>query len=155
MNNNYFRKYYAFVGVELNVGSGGAKILTDSVNAGGLNDAEVVKIAVGTEGNLTLVSTTDPMPVAAAPSTSLNSNVTTVTTAGTRVQTASNACKSVTVKAKLANTGIIYVGGSGVTSANGFQLAAGDTVSFDISNTNLIYIDSSVNGEGISFVFIN
>lgn len=80
---------------------------------------------------------------------------TNVTTAGTRVQLASNACASVTIKAKSTNTGAIYVGNVAVTSLNGFILNAGESISMDITNTNLVYIDSAVNGEGVSSLFVN
>lgn len=88
----------------------------------------------------------------AAPTTVLNGK-TNVTTAGTRVVlAASTACKSVTIKALSVNTGLIYVGSSTVSSANGFQLSAGDTISLDIANLNTINIDSAVNGEGVSYL---
>jgi len=78
---------------------------------------------------------------------------TTVTTAGTRVVlAASTACTSVTIKALSANTGSIYVGNSTVAAANGFELIAGDSVSLDISNLNTVNIDSSVNGEGVTYL---
>jgi len=81
---------------------------------------------------------------------------TTVTTAGTRVVlAASTACKSVTIKALTANTGIIYVGSTTVASTNGFALAAGETVSLDIANLTTVNIDSSVNGEGVTYIGIN
>jgi len=80
---------------------------------------------------------------------------TTVTTSGTRVQLASNACKSIVIKALSTNLGKIFVGSVTVSSANGFQLSAGDTVALDISNSNVIYIDAETNGEGISFLTIN
>jgi hypothetical protein len=78
-----------------------------------------------------------------------------VTTAGVRVQLGTNTCKAICVKALAANTGSIYVGGSTVSSANGFALAAGDSISLDISNTNVIYLDSSVNGEGVTWIANN
>ncbi len=87
--------------------------------------------------------------------TSVGSAQATVTTAGTRVQLGTNTCKSVTVKAKGTNTGLIYVGTSTVASSNGLILNAGEAVSMDITNTNLVYIDSSVNGEGVSYIFVN
>src|SRR5438105_4331942 len=68
---------------------------------------------------------------------------TTVTVAGTRVQLAANACKVVTLKALATNSGLIYVGDATVSSTNGFQLSVRETVSFEIDNTNRIYIDSS------------
>jgi hypothetical protein len=86
---------------------------------------------------------------------SLNSGQTTVTTAGTHIQLPSNACATVTIKAKKANTGLIYVGGSSVTSGNGLILEAGEQITLNITNTNLLYIDSSVSGEGISYIFTN
>lgn len=80
----------------------------------------------------------------------------TVTTAGTRVILATTqAIKSLTIKALVANTGIIYVGDVTVASTNGFQLSAGDSVSLDLSNLNTINIDSSVNGEGVTYMWVN
>lgn len=90
-----------------------------------------------------------------APTTVFNGK-TTVTTAGTRVVLASSqAVKSVAIKALTTNTGTIYVGSSTVSSTNGFQLAAGDTVSLDIANLNTVNIDSSVNGEGVTYIGSN
>ena len=78
---------------------------------------------------------------------------TTVATAGTRVTLASSqAVRSVTIKALAANTGIIYVGNSSVSSTTGFQLYAGDTVTLDIANLNTVNLDSSVNGEGVTYI---
>jgi hypothetical protein len=80
---------------------------------------------------------------------------TTVTTAGTRVVLASaQAITSVTIKALAANTGTIYVGGSSVASTNGFQLAKSESVSMDITDLSTVYIDASVNGEGVTYLGI-
>lgn len=198
----------ALTDVELNEGSGGAKIAVDEI---GGNAYEVVKQAFGDEGSMTLVSTSNPLPVLdtetqislaalldkmiSAPSTEAKQDVanallttisaitqpltdtqlratpvttlevvptsllnghTIVTTAGTAVVLASSTlCKSVTIKSLLANTGVIYVGVTGVSSSNGFELGAGDTISLDISNLNTIYINSSVSGEGVSYIGVN
>ena len=85
---------------------------------------------------------------------SVNNNRVTVPSAGTRVQFAYALLKSMVIKALVANTGTIYVGGQTVSSANGFQLAAGDVVAFDINNASAVWIDSSVNGEGVSWLGI-
>lgn len=91
----------------------------------------------------------------AAPTTVINGKKT-VTTAGTRVTlAASTTVKGVTVKALAANTGKIYVGDTSVASANGFELAASESVSLDLANLNTINLDSSVNGEGVSFIAVN
>jgi hypothetical protein len=91
----------------------------------------------------------------AAPTT-IYSGKTAVTTAGTRVVlTSSQAIQSVTIKALSTNTGIIYVGNSSVASTNGLQLLAGESVSMDIANLTTVNIDSSVNGEGVTYVGVN
>jgi hypothetical protein len=60
-----------------------------------------------------------------------------------------------TVKALSTNTGLIYVGDATVTSANGFVLSASESVSMDVENTSLVYVDSSVNAEGVSVIYAN
>jgi len=87
------------------------------------------------------------------PSTIYNGQKT-VTTAGTRVVLATSQVltSGVTVKAMSTNTGIIFVGNSGVTSSNGFRLSASAEVFIEIDNLATIYIDSSVNGEGVTYI---
>lgn len=91
----------------------------------------------------------------AAPTTIYNGNKN-VTTAGTRVTLASSqAVKSITIKAKIANTGTIYVGDTSVSSSNGFALAAGETLSLDLANLNTVNLDASVSGEGVTYIGVN
>ena len=87
------------------------------------------------------------------PSTIYNGQKT-VTTAGTRVvlSTSQTLTSGVTIKAMSTNTGIIFVGNSSVTSSNGFRLSASAEVFIEIDNLATIYIDSSVNGEGVSYI---
>jgi hypothetical protein len=78
-----------------------------------------------------------------------------VTTAGTAVRLDDLPSTEVTVIAKKSNTGSIYVGGSDVSSTvYGVELLANESFTFNISNANAIYINSSVNGEGVSYVTI-
>lgn len=78
--------------------------------------------------------------------------VTTVTTAGTRVQLASNTLTNGgIIQAPSTNTGLIYVGGSNVSSTvYGAELQPGQSTSIAIDNTNKIYVDSSVNGDKVA-----
>ena len=69
------------------------------------------------------------------------------------VLTTSTACKHIDIMAAIANTGIIYVGGSGVTAATGIALYAGDVYSVDIDNINDVYVISSVDGEDVQWVY--
>jgi hypothetical protein len=79
--------------------------------------------------------------------------VATVAAAGTRVQLPSAAAtKGVMVIAKPGNTGYIYVGSSTVSSTvYGAALAASGGVLLPVANANLLYIDASVSGEGVSY----
>jgi len=89
-----------------------------------------------------------------------NSGQTTVTTAGTEVvMAADQPCYWVLYKGKTANTGLMFVGNGGantVSSTTGFQLAAGDVGYYDwegkLGNLNQLYVDSAVDGEGISWI---
>lgn len=105
-------------------------------------------------GTLTSI-TNNVNTVEVAPTTIYNGNKN-VTTAGTRVTLASSqAVKSVTIKAKIANTGTIYVGDGSVASSNGFALAAGETLSLDLANLNTVNLDASVSGEGVTYIGVN
>ena len=85
----------------------------------------------------------------------------TVTTAGTAVQlvTTSTRCNGpLMVKALTANTGYIYVGtvSGDVASTNGYELDAGEVAPFNyVGDLQSIWIDSSVNGEGVTWIMCN
>lgn len=95
--------------------------------------------------------------VDSTPATTLYEGVVTVTTAGTRVQLSGSsvAIRSVCIKGQHANTGNIYVGDILVSATVGYELPADASVCLDVNNLNLIYIDSSVNGEKASYIGIN
>jgi len=83
-----------------------------------------------------------------------------VASAGTaEALAASTACQKVDIQAELDNTGIIVVGGSTVVAAagtrRGIALRAGDSYEFEIDNLADIYIDATVNGEGVTFTYYN
>uniref|UniRef100_A0A6M3LAR4 Uncharacterized protein n=1 Tax=viral metagenome TaxID=1070528 RepID=A0A6M3LAR4_9ZZZZ len=91
----------------------------------------------------------------------VRSGQTTVTTAGTavRLSSATIRCTRVTIQALDGNTGAIYVGNDGagdVTSANGFVLGAtagtNDRLTLDVADLAKVWIDSAVNGEGVSWI---
>jgi hypothetical protein len=99
-------------------------------------------------------STTIPK-VSLSGSGSIKGAVQNVTTAGTRIQLPNLPCREITIIANRTNTGYIYIGGSDVSSTvYGSELAAKDSITIAVNNTNLIYIDASVSGEGVSYVAI-
>ena len=79
----------------------------------------------------------------------------TVTTSGTEVALATTQrVKTVTIRAKVGNTGNIYVGGVGVATTTNDGLAPGDALTITAKNwLDLadIYIDADTNGEGVDF----
>lgn len=90
--------------------------------------------------------------------TGIGDGVKTVTTAGTDEALAgSTACKKVDIQALTDNTGTVAVGASGVDATlgtgTGIVLYPGDTYSLEIDNLSDIYVDSTVNGEGVRYVY--
>ena len=79
---------------------------------------------------------------------------TAVTTAGTRVPltTTQAVLSGVNIKALAGNSGIIYVGNATVAAANGFQLAAGQSVFLEVANLATVYLDAGSSGEGVSWI---
>lgn len=111
--------------------------------------ASAASVAVTNAGTFAVQTTVT------APTTIYNGKKT-VTTAGTKVTlAASQAVKSVAIKALSTNTGFIYVGDGSVASTTGLQLLAGETVSLDIANLATVNLDSSVNGEGVTYIATN
>lgn len=83
----------------------------------------------------------------------------TVANAGTRVRLGESLqINSVAITALEANTGVICVGGKTVVAAAGTRtgtpLAAKATVTIDTDDLGDIYLDSTVNGEGISWMAV-
>ena len=81
-----------------------------------------------------------------------------VTTNGTAVALASSTvCKKVIVTAEVNNTEEVTVGGSAVIGALltrvGIPLEPGASEIFEIDNLSKLYIDSIVNGEGVTYIY--
>jgi hypothetical protein len=87
-------------------------------------------------------------------STTLVHGQTVVTTAGTHVALGSTTAlrAGVRIKALHANTGWIYVGDDGVAAATGFVLDSGEECFVEVADLATVFIDSSVNGEGVSYI---
>lgn len=74
-------------------------------------------------------------------------------TAGSQVQLPNIPCREVTIIAKDSNNGFIYVGGQGTSHTSyGVKLKADGSITLPVNNANLIHINASVDGEGVSYV---
>jgi len=77
------------------------------------------------------------------------------------VESVQNKVISVTIRAHIANTGLIYVAyeRSAASAGFGYMLSAGETLTLDVHDIydgyidlSKIWIDSAVDGEGISYI---
>ena len=135
-----------------NVDHAANEVLLGTIDA----DTNAIKTAVeiidnaisGSEMQVDTVSTVQP---AGFGSIGHGSNTDVGTSA--EVLASTQACKHIDIMAAIANSGIIYVGGSGVTAATGIGLYAGDVYSVDIDNVNDVYVVASVNGEDVQYVY--
>jgi hypothetical protein len=83
------------------------------------------------------------------------SGLITVTTAGTEVQGPDVVGQGWFIRAKAANTGLVFVGNDGagaVASTSGYSLSAGDQVYIEVPNLAMLWFDSAVNGEGFCWL---
>ena len=138
-------------GGALTVDNGGTFAVQSTLQAG---SATVGKLAANSGVDIGDVDVTSTVQPAGFGSIGHGSN-TDVSSSTAEVLASSQACKHIDVMAAIANTGIIYVGGSGVTAATGIGLYAGDVYSLDIDNVNDIYVLASVNGEDVQYVYYN
>ena len=88
----------------------------------------------------------------------VGNGVKTVSHAGTDVALSGGATiKKIDIQAQTDNTGLIAVGASGVdatvSDGTGIILNAGDVYSLEIDNLAKIYIDATVDGEGVRYTY--
>lgn len=74
---------------------------------------------------------------------------------GTATAMAANACRVLTLKSSIDNSAAIYIGATGVTSATGDELYPGDTRSFELSNTNIVFSISATASQKLTVSFAN
>jgi hypothetical protein len=129
---------------------------------GSSNLTQVVKAGYGADDVApTLVSVTNPLPVVQTPpgAITLGDERKVVTTAGTRVALAgSTACRWVAICAEADNTGTIVVGAAAsvvaaLATRRGIPLAAGESIALEIDNLSDIGLDSTVSGDGVTFLY--
>lgn len=132
--------------------SGGNQCLTQVVAPDwGGSGAEQLSFATALAAAMAAITVSVTPSIA----TSIGSGSKNVTTAGTRVQLATTTtCKKVIITANVANTGTIWVGGSSVAANSGIPLVALQNVTLDISDLAAIWLDSTVNGEGVTYAYL-
>ena len=82
-----------------------------------------------------------------------------VATAGTREALATTtACNRVIITAETDNTGLVVVGGATVVAAlatrRGVPLSAGDSIELTINDLASVFLDVTVSGDGVSYLYL-
>lgn len=91
--------------------------------------------------------------ITVAPPLALTFGRVTVATAGTRVNAPAGALtQGVTVRGLTTNTGLVFVGGATVSSANGYSLNPSESVFVACDNLSDVWVDVAVSGNGICYV---
>lgn len=89
--------------------------------------------------------------------TAVGDTTATVTNAGTRVQLSDTTCKRAFVQAHESNTGTIVVGAATCVAAlvgrRGLALYPTQGEWFNVSNTNLLYIDSTASSDKVTIYY--
>ena len=134
-----------------NVGSGISRVIQDADG----ESATVTNNKLDVNATLVAGASIDIGDVEITGHSSIASGENDTVGSSAEVLTSSTACKHVDIMANIANTGIIYVGGSGVTSSTGIALYPGDVYSIDIDNLNDVYVVASVNGENVQYTYYN
>lgn len=107
----------------------------------------------GTHAEVVATDTTISASGIALPTVIYNGVSTVAAAATAEILAASQAIQSgVRIKALIANTGDVYVGDASVSAANGYVLDSGDEIFIEIANLATVYLDVSVNGEGVSYI---
>lgn len=123
----------------------------DNVNAAVRVNIVAGTLSVGQNGTWQVI--------ALSPISAMGHGVKTVSAAGTdeALSGSSVPCKKVVIQAQTDNTGKIAVGSSGVdatvATGTGVLLEPGDTFELEMSDLMLIYIDSTVNGDGVRYTY--
>ena len=124
------------------LGPSNAVIICD---AAAVNCVNITGNALNTNANVTIVA---PYTSSSFPLTAQQA----VTASAVALPT--NSGKAVCVKVLLASTLNVYVGGSGVTTGNGYELAPGDSACWSLTNSNLLYVIASSTGSTVSLTVI-
>jgi len=101
-----------------------------------------------------LVNSTISGSLSIAPLTTIYNGSKTVPTGTAEAIASTQAVSSVTVKALSTNTVAVYVGATGVTTANGFELLAGESLSLDIDDLADVFVISGSASQVVRYIAI-
>lgn len=107
---------------------------TDLVPEAGLQDKNLYIIAVNSGTVASNSSGGSGDESSSSPAPNLSNGQTLVNTTATLITTPNATGQGIMVKSLSANTGLVYIGGSGVTSGNGFPISPGEGLFLNTSS---------------------
>jgi hypothetical protein len=94
------------------------------------------------------------VPPASAPMGSILQGAVTLSNIAA-TQFPAQACNTILIKASRDNTGVVYIGGAGVSNLNGYELEPSESIEVNVSNANLIYAISEVLSEKVRWLVVS
>jgi len=126
----------------------GAGVSTTALSVSEENSASILSITQAMNDKIS-----DNLTIPSSIGHISNTNISNVT--ATRIDATSHTCKQCIVTALEGNTSFIRIGGSSITTTTGILLYANESITLDISNSNLLYAIAGVNGEDISVTYLS
>jgi len=111
-----------------------------------------IKVFVYDEDSEQWVRLTSRLPVPKSP-TNIDTGQIVVPHASTPL--GSGEIVSVILRASNKNSGVVYVGTSGVSDAVGYPLEPGETIALNIDNLNKIYLFAQVSGDIVRYMYVS
>ncbi|OYT30289.1 MAG: hypothetical protein B6U94_06970 [Thermofilum sp. ex4484_79] len=130
--------------------SGRPRIVLEQDSIGLAKDTTLSSI----DGKITKCDT-DNTTVSKRVSDSFSHGQVDVGTSAVQLTSSSTPCKfGVVIKADDDNSGNVYIGGSGVTTSNGFRLKAGQGISFEIDDASKVYAIADSTGQKVHWIAV-
>lgn len=78
----------------------------------------------------------------------------TSTSGASAVAIGNHPVRSVLVRAKAGNSGLVYVGPSGITSSTGYELSPGEPVAIDVDDLSKVFLKVASDNDGICYLAV-
>jgi hypothetical protein len=116
------------------------------------SSGEILQARIDPSTYRLLVNSTITGSITIAPLSTVYNGSKTVPTGTAEALASSQSISSVTIKALSTNTAIVYVGATGATTSNGFELLAGESVSLEVDDLANIYVISGSASQVVRYI---
>lgn len=138
-------------------GDPGIQILgvrNDSASAKTSTDGDYSTISVDSAGRVGITGLGSALNVSESPASAFPGSGRQAVTASAVALGSLAALRAVNIKAMSTNAASVFVGTSGVTTATGYELAAGDSITLPITNANLAFVIAVATGSSVCYAAV-